>query len=364
MAGMRFPAAVFVRRAVALLALALPAAAQESSGGFSLPALPPLFEATAAFASSANLPVGVFDAVTDAGVQPGDRAVAVVTLEDKNRQVQWLVEVAIVPTPPEKTKAFQQSKPLVIYSSTGNRLEYSNDCRTVRLTTHGPFAPEPNNAAPPRLRTSEAVVNSDHLLLGLDRACATFIRLHQQSAREPNDPKWGLSYSSSPFSPEALRSMPKLPASLTVSVDDERAFAGSMPALISFFQIAQSTPGVQDALSEVLDLPIWSIIAHAGQVSPYFKMDGDHILRLADGAGHVSRYLLPMDLLLNGKLALRLNVVAVSPRPPYASTAGILEVRAQNPKNPSLRAFIQVLGAQRAASAAAAATNGPSSAGS
>jgi len=100
----------------------------------------------------------------------------------------------------------------------------------------------------------------------------------------------------------------------------ERALAGGIPALFSFFDVVQHTEGLEDILLNVVRKPsLWSVITHIG-VSVNLRVDVKNMLP-ADPTpwGSLSgspMYYFPLMLDLNRELALKVTFVVTSPRPP------------------------------------------------
>lgn len=330
-----------------------PARAADHPAGPALPAMPALFKATRTFVSEAKLPIGVFDPAAEPALSVGDRAVAVVTLEDDSKSMQWVILLKVVPTSAEVAQRLEGAKPLILHTTTGLQLEYPVDFRVFQLTTVGPFEPDVPEPKKLRRRTAAATVNADNLLLGFDQACAAMPKLREARKNFPKEEAISLSTSTNRYPDTVTKKGRELADRMGLTLAEERALAATVPAFLGFFRIAETTPGLQEILRQVLDVPLWSILTRGG-ANPNFTMDAARVVRLSDSPAGLPRHLMPMDLQINGNLALHLNFVVVAPHSPYACTGGILEVRAQHPKNPNKRAFIQLLCARRAETASVA----------
>ncbi len=306
-----------------------------------LPSLPAPLEATLRAASESGWRLGRFHTGSNAdSLAPGDGAAAIVTLTEGTRTRQWLVSIRAVEPSAKEQADFKAPPPLTLYCNTGTTLTFKNAYAFLDLSTRGPFAERGRpDKKPGEERRARTAVNSEHLMLGFDRACRAAIRL-----RENSTDGMGFSFKTSPFPPEDIPANRARADALGLTPDEERAFAGTIPALLGFFQIALTTPGVQEIMTEVLDIPFWSVVSRGGRVDPSLDFDAKNIQRLPD-AGDSLRYVLPMTLHLNGKPALKLSFVVSSPKPPLLATAGIVAVFAGHPRKEDRRATIEIVSA-------------------
>ena len=85
------------------------------------------------------------------GLSPGDSLSAVVTFREKgDRRTQWLLDLRVV-VPDAKEQPDETPTPMVIHTSTGNKLEFSSSPAFVSLRTLGPFAKSEAKRRPPKL---------------------------------------------------------------------------------------------------------------------------------------------------------------------------------------------------------------------
>jgi hypothetical protein len=138
-----------------------------------------------------------------------------------------------------------------------------------------------------------------------------------------------------PFSEAEVAKGRELAERLKLTAGQERALMGSIPALLSYFDIVQNTPGLSDILYEIVDLPsAWSLVRNAGIKSiglRFGKGAGESSAALWGLAGSAAVYDFPLFLELNEQRALNLKFVVTSPNPPLLACAGVVGMFAEHP---------------------------------
>lgn len=302
-----------------------------------------------AFADTHQIPLSGVQAPSDRRAAPGDLAALLITLFNGKEQKQWLVELEAAALT-DQERAVKAPPNWVLFVSTGTRVEFKHTPLALQLRIHGPFREKtsPKNVAS---KATRILVNADHLALGFDIACQTLLQIIEHRKTHASLP-FNLSFGGAPFPPEVVEKTKAQAEEIGLKPEDERAFAGSGPALISFFDIAQKTPGLREIMWEIIDLPsAWSVVKKGGRVDPYFDFDGHHLAALATLPNQPARYMLPVTLLLNRQPGLKIRFIVTSPRPPLLTTAGILTLYADHPTKPEKHAVIQVLGTRSGARA-------------
>jgi hypothetical protein len=279
-------------------------------------------------------------------LQPGDSLTAVVTLsEPKNQRSQWLLFVRVV-EPDEKERLKTTPDPLVLYSGSNERFEFTPKFAFATLRTIGPFLNPENRGKPPKVRDVQArfALNEGFLSLGLDDAAAAVARLKDQKERG------SISIGPKPFSPEEAEKSKAQANRLQLSVPEQRALAGAIPGLMSYFELVQHTEGLRDIMFRIIDLPsVWSMIWHGGvRAGMFFEpanlTQGDpRDWRIPDSP---RVFHLPMLVRLNDDPALDVVMVVTSPKPPLLLCGGVIGMIAQPPGNPSKWMTLRVVSAR------------------
>lgn len=312
--------------------------------------LQPVEPCTAAFAwAHANrLALNQIDAPLEGDVlNPGDSITGLITLREKGKhQMQWLVYSEIVKSAPRDDIA-KEAKPMVLCTTLGNKLEFKSSPVMVNVRTIGPFL-ESGDKRKTKVEEESArfPLDKGFLSLGLDRAVAAVLKF------KDNHEHGNFAFGPKPFNDGEIAKGRKLAEASHITSDDERALCGSCPALLSYFDFARNTPGLQDVCLKVIDLPsVWSMIRHVG-VNANLTFQTEKF-RAADAfawgpSGNSPVYYFPMLLELNGQPALKLTFVVTSPRSPLLGCGGIVGMLAEKPDEKETYLTFRVISARRA----------------
>jgi len=257
----------------------------------------------------------------------------------------------VLPTPKELSA--KRPDPLILYANTGAKEVLVSSPAPVRLRILGPFAAAEPKRRPPKLEDQDNRFTLDEgfLSLGLDKAASAFYRLQERPPSQASGHGF-LAFGEKPFTEDKIAEGQKMIAHIGITTNEVSALLRAFPAMMSFFGIVEGTSGLEDILMKVVDTPsMWSIIRQRG-VSANFKFPSGHIAP-ADSAdwgvsGHPSAWYLPMQLELNGKLALNLTFVVTDPSPPLLPCAGVVGFLAQKPDDPETYLTFRVISATRA----------------
>ena len=283
-------------------------------------------------------------------LNPGDSVTALITFREKGaRHTQWLVHVQVVAPHPEEMPD-KPSAPMIMYTTTGSKLEFTSSPAFVSLRTLGPFAEPATTRKLTKAEDKSARfgLNQDFLSLGLDKAASIARRFRED---KPADLKGGFSFGPKPFSESEVKAGRKLANAMHVTADEERALAGTAPALMSYFGIVQRTSGLEDILFKILDMPsLWSILRRGG-ISTFFHMRSEHIA-LANGSDWglppaQPAYHVPMVLELNNQPALNITLVVTAPKPPLLVCGGIVGMLAERPGDKENYLTLRIISACR-----------------
>ena len=241
------------------LCLWLDVSAQEATPGFvsRLAAVTPM-PALAQAAKANHIPLEQIDPSVETNrVSPGDSFTAVVALFSRRPETQWLLFLqGVEPTP----KELKENSPgsMVIYNTLGHKLEFPSAPAFVALRTMGPFVAGETRKKPGD-ETTRFVLDQGYLGLGLEQAAAAMLRMHRSGVKGP------CMSGTEPFGDDVTGKCRKADESWHINPAEERALAGSFPALLSYFKTAQEAPELLDILAKALDRPsLWSLLWHGG----------------------------------------------------------------------------------------------------
>lgn len=298
-----------------------------------------------------------FDKIDPAADQqdsrPGDTITALVSLTDGDEFSQWLVQLTCV----EKNEKERQRPPAKdehLFSSMGTEIVFRHTRVAISVRVMGPYRRVKDFHDPAQLRASlkaatdvraRFTVDSEYLGLGLDRACEASVALREGLKSRPELRSFRWSAGGEPFPPEVIKDVQAKSKGIGLTPERERAVFGLHPAMWEFWRLASRTPGLQDILRKVADLPWWSIIMKGGEVEVELKpyLSGANSLNLEGNVGgYVSGYAFPLAVEVNGKPALACSVLVVSARPPLLTSAGILAIAAQPPDGKGPHLMVQI----------------------
>jgi hypothetical protein len=295
-------------------------------------------------ARAGKLPLAGIDPPGEAGsLNVGDSVTALVTLFEKGRRpAQWLLEVEAV-SPDAADQARKPRTPWVWYTSAGDKLEFASAQAPVSLRLLGPYAEAVGKAPNAKERNARFTLDKGFLGLGLDEAAAAICRMNQ--AKLTNQ----FSASPEPFTKAQIAEGKKAAAALQLTAAEQRSLAGLGPALLSYFELVQHTPGLDRLFYKVVDLPsAWSVVRHVG-VKASLDIEPEHFAPIDTAAWglptHPPGYGFPMAFRLNGQPALTVTLVVAPPRPPLLACGGIIGLLAEKPSEKETYLTLRILSA-------------------
>jgi hypothetical protein len=180
----------------------------------------------------------------------------------------------------------------------------------------------------------------------LHHAAAAFRRLEQGPIRG----SWTVKHT--PFSDAEVAKGREAATKLQLTADEEHALMGAIPALLSYFEVTQNTPGLSDIFFDIVDLPsVWSLVRHAGikSVGIHFRKGIVETEAASWGMSEsASLYHLPLALELNEQRALNLTFAVTAPDPPLLACAGVVGLLAERPDDPQKYLTLRILSARLA----------------
>lgn len=325
--------------------------------------MPPL-PAVVAFAAAQKIPLDQLELSNPGTTEArrGDCVTALVTLYEGEHYRQWIIQLTTVKLTAAEQRDIEKAKSrdeLTMFSSVGNTLRINSVPYALEARTIGPFygdqSATPSKSPKPAEMHARMLVSGGLLGLGLDRFCVGVQRL-RQAAQPPGDAVHQLEWKTGmkPFPADVVAKNQPLAAAAGITPEDERSiFAGPM-ALLTFFNVAQKTPGLREILLELLNRSslAWSILTHGGQLKPDFKPDGAALGSPVDSAAWDPNlppaYRCPVLISLNEKPALAMELIVTAPRPPLLNCAGILGITVEPTGDKTKHLTIRVLAARRA----------------
>lgn len=263
---------------------------------------------------------------------PGDTATLLVTLTEGKNLKQWVIELESDSATPAEAKEAPESKQF--YTSTGDSFTLGGGRAALNLRVTGPFSQKDGGMAKstaPVVQKRRVLVSPDFLGLGLDRLPAFMLRKDGARKANPGAESAEFSIAQKPYPPEVIAAakgkLERTDKALRTSLADEVGFVGSLLAMQEFMMAANSTPGLQEVLRSVLNIPWWSIIGSGGQVNLSFTTlpQAKELPAAPWGVrGPDKIYALPMKLDINGKPGVFFQLAVTRPRPPLTVSAGAL----------------------------------------
>ena len=314
------------------------------------------FPSLVAAAQANHIPLEGIDPRTKSDtLEPGDSVTALMTQSLKGERTrQWLIYLKVV-APTASEQAAKPPDPMVLYTSFGNKLQFESAPAYVAMRVLGPFVEAGGRKKPPKVedKSTRFSVNKGFLGLGLDRGAAVDYRIHHVKDVTLHG---SFQMSGSPFNADQIARGRKLVEAYHITPDEERAWAGSIPALLSYFEILQETPGLSDVVFKVVELPsIWSLLRHGG-ISAGIDFRSERIEPARSAVCPVSSpaYFLPMGLAINNRPALEVTLLVTEPEPPLLACGGIVGLVAENPKEPHTYVALRVISARHGLTASLA----------
>jgi hypothetical protein len=299
-------------------------------------------------AKARKIPLSGSDSAGEPGVlNPGDSFAAVVTLCEKGgKRTQWLLYLTALADKPKESE--KPSEPIVLYSGRSNRFEFASSPAQVRLETIGPFTGTPSKKTKVQQQSETFTLDKGLLSLGLDQAARSVWRAVQ--ANESGH----FYFDSQPPNAKQMAEAGRVAEKLQLTVEEERALAGGIPALFSYFDVVQHTEGLEDILLKVVRKPsLWSIIRHIG-VTVNLRFELKQITPAAPNSwGSLTSgplYYVPLAVELNHQLALTVTFAVTNPRPPLLSCGGIIGMLAERPGDKETYLTLRIVSARLAPS--------------
>lgn len=291
----------------------------------------------------------------DRTVLAGDAVTFLVSLRKGDDLQQWVLAAETAELT-EKEAALPPLKGFHAFASTGTELTFGGRRAAIEMTLIGPVTPPVagNTGAAPDVKRRRLVVNADYLELGFDAACEAALALRAENAGRVAAARFEPKIGSKPFSPEVAKANRELAAEVGFTPERERAFYGSVPALLEFIKLVVKTPGLQDILKNVVEASWWSVLSSGGKAKPRVHFVSPRIEKLAmDGKSNLQQYVFPFVLLLNEKPAMSCLLIVTGPRAPFGTTAGVIGMQVGRPYDNDPQLTVRLIATRIASTAPA-----------
>jgi hypothetical protein len=281
--------------------------------------------ALATAAQTNHIPIDRMDPLSGTNaLHPGDSVTMLGTLIQKESRAQWLLYVEAAAPDPGKTPAKKPS-PFVV-TMFGTTMKFESKPVPAKLRMLGPFSVEGmSKPLKPEEKDAQFSLNESFLSLGLEQAAAVWWQWSQMTNTD-------LAPSNSPPAKSGTNKARGWNADRQPTAAEQRALAGSIPALMSYFEIVQHTEGLEKLLFKLVKLPsLWSVIRHAGVRTDILLGEDTFPANPADWNLPASApvYYFPCLLRINGQPAMNITFVVTSPQPPLLVCGGVAGVLAE-----------------------------------
>jgi hypothetical protein len=283
----------------------------------------PVCSALATAAVANHIPLNGIDAsTTNRVLHAGDSMTILGTVFAKKKESQWLLYVES--QAPADTKS---NPPPFVINLFGSPIKFESKPVPANLRMLGPFAVS-DTTTEIKEQTAKFDLNESFLALGLEQAAEV---LHHENVMNNTAPK----------ARNILKAKPTL--------EEQRALAGLVPALSSYFEIVQNTQGLESLLYKVVKLPsVWSIVRRFGVTAEFnVRPDATPANSLDwDVPRGTPVYYLHAQLLLNKQEALKATLVVTTPDPPRLICGGVLAILAEKPGDDETYMTLRLLSAR------------------
>lgn len=305
------------------------------------------FPAIVTAAQSNSIPIQGIDPLGEPGdLAVGDSFTALITHFEKGvPHRQWLLYLQ-ASEPDSTTKAnTNPPKPLVLYTSSGSRLEFLPEAAPVALRTIGPYGAPGTKPLKSGDQTVRFTLNKGFLALGLDRTAASTLKTRRLTTNMP------FLVRPVKFTDAQIVEGRKTVAARGITPADERAMAGAIPALMSYFSVVQETKGLEEIMLKVIETPsLWSLIKNRG-VRVGIGVDSKRFAAIDPEPWEIPTrppaYDFAVDLSLNNHLAANVTFVVTTPRPPLLTCGGIAGFIVENPTDPGNFLTLRIISARK-----------------
>jgi hypothetical protein len=274
----------------------------------------------------------------------GDELTFLVSLREGKELRQWLLAAKTVDLT-EKEAGMPAPKSYHRYSATGTELKFEGRRAAIELVLVGPMTPGQgeDSVFRPEVKRRRLLVNADYLELGFDAACEASLALGAENEKRAPADRVKTRVAEKPFPPEVTKVERARADEVGFTPERERAFYGSMPALLEFFNLITKTPGLQDILKEVIDISWWSLLTNSGKTQVRLDYASRFIQKLENIRPDLPQYTFPLVVVVNKEPAMAVTLVVTQPKAPFATTAGVVGIQAGRPYDNERQLTVRII---------------------
>jgi hypothetical protein len=277
----------------------------------------------------------------------GDELTFLVSLRDGKELRQWVLAAKTVELTEQEAR-MPAPKAYHRYSATGTELKFEGRRTGIEMVLVGPMVPGQgeDSVFKPEVKRRRMLVNADYLELGFDAACAASLAMRVENDKRAPADRFKTKIGDKPFPPEVTKVERALADEVGFTPERERAFFGSMPALLEFFDLIMKTPGLQDILKEVIDVSWWSLMTSGGKTQVRLEYIQSYIQKLADLRPDLPQYAFPLVVRVNNQPAMAVMLIVTQPKAPFGTTAGVVGIHAGRPYDDERQLTVRLIGSR------------------
>jgi hypothetical protein len=274
-------------------------------------------------------------------LNPGDSVTSLITVTKGRHFRQWVAEVRVIGPSGGGTGRIAEGE--VIYTATGDRIQFKSGITEVRIRILGPISDNDPATADCPERSVSATAHEDLLRLGADGLCRVILRF----AGLGESPRIG--YSTAPFSDQEIADARMAAEKAGITREDELAFAGGAEVLDEFTDDAEDIPGIFSIATQGIDWPsVWTMLFKMNFTTRSVidwkateRVDQDLFDR------EVPVYRLPFALYMFGSHISNGGWFVTAPESPLTTSGGIVGGWLQSVQHPENRLVMRVISAHR-----------------
>jgi hypothetical protein len=265
---------------------------------------------------------------------------ALLSIEDgSDEKEHWFMLLSFSNDAPQAI----HSEPVTFHSSTGRSFEFGRQSAYMEIGMYGPISTSSGKATP--VREEKILVNRSTLNLGLQHTAAFFEGLARIRKQMPDAPQMHYQAGNNPIAPDPILADPAVQAQFEISYEAEKAFMGSIPAILEFFELIQKTEGLNHLLRKLI--PKSSTL---GMLNPFatrsigFSFGQPPPFRIPEW--DQTHSVLPVVFSMGEKPVLQISLFAVEPACALECSAGVMAMEVKQTKNPERRILMRCMPVQ------------------